>query len=132
MPTNRKRKARSPKSRVPAKPSKEYLQDSHVKDFLGELTPDEAAIAKRYGFYRWNGFVRLNKRLQSGEISRAEYDRLRAIEKAEVEKWKKPFCPECFSDDVLLKKTDHTAPSFCVIARHCRACGHVRRETGAR
>jgi len=132
MPTNRKRTVRVPKSKVPARPSKEYLADLHVKDFMGDLTPDEAAIAKRIGFYRWNGWAQIRRRFLKGEITHGEHDRLQIIENAEAKKHRKLFCRECYSNDVHEEKADHNIPSFCVVERHCRECGYVGRETGVR
>ena len=56
MPTNRKRKSRTAKGRIPANPSQEYLDDLEARDFLSAcnenfydpLSEEEAEILKKY------------------------------------------------------------------------------------
>jgi hypothetical protein len=64
MPTNRTRQSRVPKVWVPAKPSPEYLAELEFKDFMGELTPEEIEIAKKNGIYKWDEWVKKQKKEQ--------------------------------------------------------------------
>ncbi len=50
---NRNRTARQSNNRN-VKVSQEYINDLTVKDFLGELKPDEIPIAKKLGVYGWD------------------------------------------------------------------------------
>lgn len=54
---NRNRTARQSNNRN-VKVSQEYINDLTVKDFLGELAPDEIPIAKRLGVYGWDEIMK--------------------------------------------------------------------------
>ena len=42
------------KKKKKEKYSKEFLQEIKMLDFLGQLTPDQAEIAKENGLFRWD------------------------------------------------------------------------------
>jgi len=54
MATNRTRKKRVPKSKIPAKISKAYRKKLKLKDFRGILEDHEIDVAKKAGVLRWD------------------------------------------------------------------------------
>jgi hypothetical protein len=62
MPTNRRRKLRTSKSRIPSNITPEYIEDLRCRDFLGKLSEDEIPLAKKLGVYQFDGWVKDERR----------------------------------------------------------------------
>jgi hypothetical protein len=58
MATNRKRKTRISRRRIPANITPEYVRRLKCRDFMGELTEDEIALAKELGVYKWDAHIK--------------------------------------------------------------------------
>mgnify|MGYP001425971386 FL=1 len=53
MPTTRRRMVR-PSRRLPTVVTDAYRDDLVLRDFLGELTDEEAEVAKKLKLFRWD------------------------------------------------------------------------------
>ncbi len=65
MPTNRHRRVRTSR-RVPLNLTPEIVNRLKLKDFLGELTPEEIPLAKAAGVYKHDAHRKASARLQEG------------------------------------------------------------------
>lgn len=67
MPTNRKRKLRTSKRRIPANVTPEYIETLRARDFLGELSEEEIPVAKELKIYKWDAWCKKNRKGKAGE-----------------------------------------------------------------
>ena len=75
MPSNRTRTKRISKTKIPAKISERYRGELTLKDFLGQLSPEEIPVAKAAGILRWDLWKKAGARGRiTGDVHKKGYE----------------------------------------------------------